>query len=162
MVSLTPQQFCRSATFHQRQLHLRNARETLLARPTVYEHCDDTPLVDDADAIVPMPSVIKRLGWDRLTLEPEHLTDRVVDVLQRLDAQYELSETVGPDATTFSVHARLNNVAMRVLITQDSELGLYRISCTRIAGETFAYHEVFRKLRGLLSKDEFAADKRAR
>ena len=156
MVSLTPAQFCRSADFHQRQRHVSSMRLDLLARPVIYEVDDSTVLANPADVASPPPMVIKRLGWDRLTLEPEHLTNRIVDAMQRLDAQYEVSETTGPDGDQFAVHARTaNNLAMRIMINDDATPGSYRISCTRLSGDTFAYHTFFRKLRDLLSQDNF-------
>jgi len=157
MVSLTPSQFCRSADFHQQQRRVGDIRLETLARPTVYEADPAAPLVCAPRAAAPPVAAIKRLGWDRLTYEPEHCTNVIVDALQRLDAQYELTETRGADGDQFVVHARVNNVALRVVVTDDAQPGAYKIMCTRVSGETFAYHDIFRRLRDMLSDDDFAS-----
>jgi len=159
MVSLTPTQFCRSADFHQRQRYARDIQPELLARPSVYEVNDQTDLHNPSDAApAAAPLVVKRLGWDRLTMEPELLTSAVVDAMQQLDAQYEVVEKSGEDSDQFIVSARLrDNVAVRVSVTDDTQPGAFRIQCARVGGDTFAYHDFFRKLRGMLSDDDFVS-----
>uniref|UniRef100_A0A7S3AXH0 PAS domain-containing protein n=1 Tax=Haptolina ericina TaxID=156174 RepID=A0A7S3AXH0_9EUKA len=156
MVSLTPSQFCRSGEVHQRQRHLSQIRPGLLAKPTVYEAADEVQLTRPMRSSGSAP-LVKRLGWDRLKYDPEHLVDRVVDTLQQLDAQIELSEHSGPDGETFSIHARVNDVACRIVVNEDLAEGSYRLSCVRVSGDTFAYHAVFRQMRDLLSDDNFAS-----
>jgi len=162
MVSLSPSQFCRSADFHQRQRYvadLRSEQPLLLARPTIYEADGESALTNAADDApsAPHPAALKRLGWDRLTLEPECLMSTVVDALQRLDAQYELSESRGHERDEFLAHARINGIAMRVSVSDDAQPGAYRIACTRMGGDTFAYHDAYRRLRDLLSDDGFVS-----
>ena len=91
---------------------------------------------------------MKRLGWSKLSLEPEHLTDRVVDALHSLDARYERAEATAESDDVFVVNAEISGVACRVLVTRDpNDDEAYRISCTRLGGDTFAYHDIFRQLR---------------
>jgi len=154
LVSLTPSQFCRSAEHHQRQRRLEAlARPShLLGKPTIFEADDATALHFPATAsaaVAPLMPV-KRLGWTKLELEPEHLSDRVVDALVRMDASYELSETRTHSSEVFVVAAKVKGVACRVIVSEDESDGSYRISCMRVGGDTFAYHEIFRELRQLL------------
>jgi len=153
LMRLAPSQFCRSAEHHQETRRLPSsalleARD--LARPGIIE-------TDDACAIVAAPRhsdplasavALKRLGWSKLTLEPEHLTDRVEDALQSLDARYERIESAAHDDDVFVVNADIDGVACRVLVTRDPTCdGAYRISCTRLGGDTFRYHDALRQLR---------------
>lgn len=152
LVSLTPSQFCRSAEFFQQQYRLpSNLDARRLARPAIFEADAETLLVTRPPRSAPAAPPMKRLGWAQLELEPEHLTDRVMDALQSMDARYEMSESEGDDGLVFVVNAEIGGVACRVLITHDpSAPGAYRISCSRLGGDTFAYHEHFRELRSRL------------
>jgi len=90
----------------------------------------------------------QRLGWARLTLEPEHLTDRVVDALSLMDARYERVETAAESDDVFVVNADISGVACRIMISRDPAAECtYRVTCSRLGGDTFAYHEAFRQLR---------------
>merc|ERR1719238_1210158 len=140
LVSLSPAQFCRSAEHHQRvcrlpdrpadELHVR-----FFAKPAVFETDSNHPITEyqpsGQDAVPHLQ--MKRLGWANLLLEPEHLTDRVVDALQSLDARYERVESVTGDEDVFVVNAEMHGVAARLLITRDPDA-----------------HEAFRQLRQLL------------
>ena len=49
------------------------------------------------------------------------------------------------------MNAEMHGVAARLLITRDPDAeGAFRVTCTRLGGDTFAYHEAFRQLRQLL------------
>jgi len=159
MVTLTPAQFCRSAEHHQRQRRLGTTLQPqLLAKPTIYEADDDFSLTNPM-VFVREPLLVKRLGWDKLLLDPEHLVDRVVDALQQVDAQVELSETATPHGQNFAIHARANDVSFRIAITEDVTEGCYRLNCMRVTGDTFVYHSIFRQIRNMLSEDNFQSSR---
>ena len=151
-VKLTPAQFCRAAQHFQRGRRLDTLTPFRLAKPAVYEADDEFTLPAPSSAsryqsaVTPHP--IKRLGWSSLSLEPEHLSARIEDALQRMDATTEVTERADSEGETFMVHAKLaNGTAMRVAVFEDPADGQYRISCTRLSGETFSYHEAFRAMR---------------
>jgi len=155
LVRLTPTQFCRSAEHHQMTRRVPSSFEPHdLARPAIFEADDECAITlqpqgtsDSLASSVPL----KRLGWSKLTLEPEHLADRVVDALQSLEARYERVDSTAQNDDVFVVNAEIDDVACRVLITRDpANIGAYRIACTRMGGDTFAYHNAFRQLRHLL------------
>ena len=161
LVSTPPTQFCRSAEHHQRARGLPSPRDgeclsvRAYSRPAVFEMDEATAAAaaasSAAGALPGGPLQLKRLGWSNLTLEPEHLTDRVVDVLQQLEARCERVESVSDDDDIFVVNAEISGVACRVMITADPhDKTSFRISCTRLGGDTFVYHDVFRQLRKLL------------
>lgn len=152
LVSLTPAQFCRSAeVFQQHNRMPASLGKKRLAQPVIFEADADTVLVTRPARHAPAAPLMKRLGWAQLDLEPEHLTYRVMDALQSMDARYELSESEGDDGLVFVVNADISGVACRVLITPDPACeGSYRITCSRLGGDTFAYHEHFRDLRARL------------
>lgn len=172
LVSLPPTQFCRSAQHHQRIIRLgadgalKRDGDTLdarfFARPAIIETADvgTTALATAAaSADTNAPHLhMKRLGWSNLTLEPEHLTDRVVDALHALEARYERVEPTGGEAENeevFVVNAEITGVAVRLVVTRDPDTeggggACYRVTCTRLGGDTFVYHDAFRQLRTLL------------
>ena len=92
----------------------------------------------------------QRLCWSQLTLEPEHLVERVADALVQLQAQCEIMETDDGNSDVFIVMARLNDVKCRLTVMHNVQSGTYSIVCTRVAGDTFAYHNLHRRLRELL------------
>lgn len=96
-----------------------------------------------------MRLLLQRLGWEQLKLEPEYITDRVVDAMQCIDAIYELREREDSDGTQFFVHAQLNDVSFRLSVSEDAD-GHARVQSTRVSGDTFAYHDIFRQIRGML------------
>lgn len=164
LVSTPPTQFCRSAEHHQTPRRLPGGDVISLrryARPGVFElgetSADGAPLLltDGGQAgqggAGGAALQLKRLGWSNLTLEPEHLTDRVVDALHQLDARYERVESSADGDDVFVVNAEIQGVACRVMITADpADPTSFRIACTRLGGDTFVYHDVFRQLRKLL------------
>lgn len=155
MVSLTPGQFCRSAVHHQRGRRLQPMDAQLRAKPAIIEADDTfalpTPTSSEVLAqggfVMSTPQPIKRLGWNNLTLEPEHLTERLKDALQGMGATYEVHERAAADGEIFMLHAKLDNVACRMTVSEDPDNGSQRISVTRLAGDTFLYHDAFRLLR---------------
>jgi len=90
IVSLTPSQFCTAALHYQRGRRLDAPLTSLaLAKPALYEADSEHPLPPSPHQGPALPPM-RRLGWNRLLLEPEHLAERVGDALSRMDAQYEM------------------------------------------------------------------------
>jgi len=160
LVSLPPTQFCRSAEHFQRARRLPSsssaAAPRYYARPAIIETDDECalclspahgePTADDQPALM-----MRRLGWSRLSLDPEHLAHRVQDALATMEARYELVEGTADTDDLFVINAEIHGVACRVLVTHDpASEGSYRITCSRLGGDTFAYHDAFREMRRLL------------
>jgi len=155
LVSLSPSQFCRTAQHFMQRSRLNAAAlaPRNLARPAILESNDDyalqvTPVAGQTPAA---GFQMKRLGWSKLNLEPEHLIDRVVDCLQTMGARYELSPNTSDTDDLFIVSVEIRSVACRILVSRDpAEESAYRILCSRLGGDTFAYHDFFKELRVLL------------
>jgi len=157
LVSLTPTQFCKSAEAHQHRRRIPSGtrlNSRSLATPAIFEADDnfDFEVAVDASSAGHMPGLqMKRLGWSKLELEPEHLADRIADCLRRMDASVDVTEGTENDDGLFVINTRLQSVAARILVSRDpSEPTAFRISCSRLGGDTFAYHEAFRQMRKLL------------
>jgi hypothetical protein len=153
MVSLTPAQFCRAASHYQRGRRITGERlgTLMLAKPAIYEADGAFPIAE-ASAPPCVPAPVKRLGWSKLQLEPEHLVDRLADVFETLDGcKYEIRQrgTDSSDAAVVSVEHE--GVAIRVIVAEEPD-GQYSIACTRLSGNTFSYHSTFRTLRDRLGQ----------
>ena len=152
MVSLTPAQFCRAASHYQRHRQLGDDTLTTLqlAKPTIYEVDREYKIDDPATPPLVRVPPVKRLGWTKLDLEPEHLADRVADVLESIEGcQYEVTLRGSDYSDSTIICLKHEGVAMRVMIAEEPN-GEYCISCTRISGDTFAYHNTFRQIRDTL------------
>ena len=132
LISLKPSQFCRTPEHCQRGRHIKMPLTALqLAKPTVYQANAEHPLAMPTGAAhlhsaIP-PQLIKRLGWTRLALEPEHLRDRVADALQTLGAlDYELRSQTNGEEEILSIRAIADGVTVRVMIAEDETGGLYK------------------------------------
>jgi len=150
MVSLTPSQFCRAATHHQRGRRLQMLDPLVRSKPAIYEIDLNFPVpcAQGKSAVVAAtPQPIKRLGWNSLVLEPEHLSERLKDALQTMGASYELHICGDQEGEIFVLHAKIDAVACRLTVSEDPADGTQRISVTRLAGDTFEYHKAFRQLR---------------
>lgn len=150
LVSLSPSQYCRAAEHYQRDRHIPHDLPSLiLAKPMIYEADDTYPLTSarpqESDSPITTPP-IKRLGWNKLVLEPEHLTDRVIDAVLTLGASYETQRRCNAHGECFVVDGCYDGVAFRVVVNEDVD-GSYRITCARMSGDTFTYHAVFRKIK---------------
>ena len=89
MVSLTPSQFCRAATHHQRGRRLQMLDPLVRSKPAIYEIDLEFPVPcsqGKTNVVAATPQPIKRLGWNNLVLEPEHLSERLKDALQTMGA----------------------------------------------------------------------------
>ena len=179
LISLTPSQFCRALEHYQRGRYVdeRPLTALQLAKPTVHEADAAHPLITPARAAhvqsTTTPRPIKRLGWTQLAIEPEHLRDRVADALQTIGVKYELVSRADCEGEILSIHAVADGLAMRVMIAENSADGLYEcaptplplptpapltasrcalsVTVTRVSGDTFKFHEIYRELRGHLS-----------
>merc|ERR1719198_878067 len=74
------------------------------------------------------------------------------DSLQTMGATYEQQEHSDAEGEVFLLHAKLDDVACRLTVSEDPADGTHRISVTRLAGDTFVYHEAFRQLRAHLGE----------
>jgi len=164
MVSLTPAQFCHAAEHHQRGRRVGEPLIALkLAKPARYEADEEYPLAhsfSSSNAGPPGQFVppLKRLGWGTLPHDPEHLCDRVADALEQMDATYDRIRRGDCDGEWFVMNAQVDGVALRVIVSDDVN-DFYRVACSRMSGDTFAYHQVFRRLRDFLG--EVVADNAA-
>lgn len=156
LVSLTPAQFCRSAQFHQRQRHVGNLKQDLLPVPMIYE-ADELVELNNPAGVRGTEVLVKRLSWDRLTLEPEILMSCIADILNGLEARYELVESKDDNGAQFAAHVRMDDLAFRIMVTDDTEPGFFRIACTRLRGDTFAFHDAYRKIRASLGDTEMSS-----
>jgi len=150
MISLTPSQFCRAATHHQRGRRLQMLDPSVRSKPAIYEIDLDFPVPcsqGKTNVVAATPQPIKRLGWNNLVLEPEHLSERLKDALQTMGASYELHICGDQEGEIFVLHAKIDAVACRLTVSEDPADGTQRISVTRLAGDTFEYHKAFRQLR---------------
>jgi hypothetical protein len=148
LIALTPSQFCRAASHHQRGRRITEERlDTLmLAKPAIYEADSAFPIAEAA-AQPCMPAPVRRLGWSKLQLEPEHLADRLADVFETIDGcRYEIRQRGTESSDAVVVCAEHDGVAIRVIVAEEPD-GQYSIACTRISGNTFSYHSTFRTLR---------------
>jgi len=150
MVSLTPSQFCRVAQHHQRGRRLQMLDDASgCAKPAIYETDLEFPVPSQGKttAVAATPQPIKRLGWNDLVLEPEHLSERLKDALQTMGASYELHICGDQEGEIFVLHAKIDQIACRLTVSEDPADGTQRISVTRLGGDTFEYHKAFRQLR---------------
>ena len=169
LVLLKPSQFCRTLEHHQCVRHVKMPLTALQLTKPAHLHSTISP-----------PQLIKQLGWSRLALEPEYLQDLVADALQTSGVKhYKLrSYTTTGEDEILSIHAINDGVTVRVMIAEDGSSGLYKyappasktkfphplstpapltasccarsVTVTRVSGDTFEFHEVYRKLRGHL------------
>ncbi|KAL3895543.1 MAG: hypothetical protein SGPRY_013487, partial [Prymnesium sp.] len=114
LVSLTPAQFCRSAQFHQRQRHVGDLKQDLLPVPMIYE-ADELVELNNPAGVRGTEVLVKRLSWDRLTLEPEILMSCIADILNGLEARYELVESKDDNGAQFAAHVRMDDLAFRIM-----------------------------------------------
>uniref|UniRef100_A0A7S0LAH5 PAS domain-containing protein n=1 Tax=Coccolithus braarudii TaxID=221442 RepID=A0A7S0LAH5_9EUKA len=162
MLSLTPAQFCKAAEYFQRVRPIaQDVTMHMLAKPTCYEVDVDHVKSSAVEQPVRMAPPLKRLGWSKLRLEPEYLTDRVVDALMSIDAEYDVKLTEDRCGEMAVVCARMGAVSFRVVVDEDPS-GSYRITCSRLSGDTFEYHAAYRSLRQHLQDAVGAEEPRGR
>jgi hypothetical protein len=180
VLAAPPRAFCRSSAFHQRRVPLtppvlqHGGADRIFATPAVIEADEDALLSGDGDEdtgrsqhpSTPLTTgrlqpLIRRLGWSGLTLEPEHLAERLTDALRRMGGDVALEVTSNDEAESFVIDARLGGgdpqsphfshdvayvatLAVRAVVCDDNSdasistlgAGRYRILCTRMAGDS--------------------------
>lgn len=168
LVSLTPAQFCKSDQHLQCCIRLgKMARARSLARPIAIEATDDldceAPPTGGADADAdaephcepPVPQRhVKRLAFGRLQLEPEYLLERLRDECAQLQLPCTFSEMVDSELMRLEVHQnddKAGDLSVILHVMPDAEAGDYRISFTRLRGDTFKFHGLFRAMRERLA-----------
>jgi len=173
--SRVPDQFCSTKAYQQHQrLLLATTPLNGLAQPSVLE-LDQPAFLSSRlhAAAAPRPAwplqagpFIKRLGWYGLLLQPEHLVDRLLDVLTSMNATCERLERHTPSSDFFIVKAKLSaagddesdeegneqvtsvgTVEIHFVVSEDSsDEGTTRVSCTRYRGETLTFHHAYRRV----------------
>mmetsp|Transcript_7980 Transcript_7980/g.16010 ORF Transcript_7980/g.16010 Transcript_7980/m.16010 type:complete len:348 (+) Transcript_7980:53-1096(+) len=180
-----PRTFCRSSAFHQRRVPLtppalqHGGADRMFATPSVIEADEDALLTGDGleQPSTPLTTgrlhpLIRRLGWSGLTLEPEHLAERVSEGLRDMGGDVSVEVTSTEEAESFVVDALLgggdlsatggaSRLAVRVLICDDSPdalgVGRYRIMCSRLAGDSADFHACYRQLAEFIGAKDFGA-----
>jgi len=174
LLTRPPTQFCRSTPYMQRQQLLFTPRPQPFTKPAVREVDQATfararsqSIESDVQALPPASmaqgTLVKRLGWYGVALEPEYLMERVCDALDALHATYERFESSSPFGDILAVKATLHahvgqkrtapgsegaGLVVNFVIGEDSSTeGTFRVSLTRLAGETLTFHNAFRTLR---------------
>merc|ERR1712032_304430 len=111
-----------------------------------------------ADVVDVLPRVpvqhVKRLGFTGLHLEPEYLADRLKDECAQLQLHFQESEMVSSGAEVmqleiFQRRTESSTDGVRALLHvmgEDAE-GKHCISFTRLSGDTFQFHKLYRTLR---------------
>ena len=126
VLAAPPRAFCRSSVFHQRHVPLappplqHGGADRMFATPAVIEADEDALRSGDADEpthrtrqpSTPLTTgrlqpLVRRLGWSGLTLEPEHLAERLAEALRRMGGNVALEVASHDDAELFVVDARL-------------------------------------------------------
>jgi len=94
---------------HQCQCYLQRLHPERLSKPTVYEADLDTPLAQPIRT--PAEAFVRRLGWDNLKLDPEHLEERCIDALRQMGADYQIIDAPASSTDHVIIRARLNDEA---------------------------------------------------
>jgi len=169
LVSHTPLQFCMADQHFQRTVPLLSITgASNLARPCRLEvsgeHLriredgdDELQFVEGELSSAPMklPTLhVKRLGFFRIELEPMYLMDRLVDECEQLDlpCKASTSSCVGDgevhrlDVSSSGADGSSGVSAALHILPEDAN-GRYCITLTRLQGDTFGYHALYRTLR---------------
>lgn len=114
---------------------------------------EEVRLIEDAEAPVALtlPTLhVKRLGFFRIDLEPMYLVDRLKDECEQLDLPCQTSM---PDGEVHRLHISSNpddgsgHVSAALHVMPEDAFGRYCITLTRLQGDTFGYHALYRTLR---------------
>merc|ERR1740130_1995692 len=112
----------------------------------------DSDSLDTEDYPVP---AVSRLGFKGLHLEPEYLLDRLRHecALLRLPCEVKQAVASGAELMRLDVDMTTADGGVRMLIhvvPQDFD-GAYSISFTRLSGDTFQFHSLYRTLRASMA-----------
>mmetsp|Transcript_43317 Transcript_43317/g.58845 ORF Transcript_43317/g.58845 Transcript_43317/m.58845 type:complete len:346 (-) Transcript_43317:754-1791(-) len=117
-----------------------------LSKPSVLEADDSWPLLQPPMETKQVPHM-RRLGWGNLHLEPEHLLERLCNALLAVDAQV----AAGCEAKSDVQSVRATKAGTQFIMSvQEQADGSFSITCARIAGDTFQFHQVFRQIKAVL------------
>ena len=172
LVSQTPIQFCNTEEHFQRAVPLTSiACAAHLRRPCRLEvkgkHVETivgegggelVRFVEDEEEgadTLKLPTLhVKRLGFFRIELEPTYLMDRLVDECEQLDMPCHASmscagegEVHRLDVSSSSSSADAGRVSAAIHVMPEDAQGRYCITLTRLQGDTFGYHSLYRTLR---------------
>jgi len=176
LVSVAPVQFCKSDDSLICRVSLSNMRDSTalsMYHPpaimvgSLWEldaqgreggsgSCDE----DNQDLVPSVPSpLIKRLAFPRLRLEPEYLCERLRDECEAMHWGCQASEVntaAGGEVVRLEViqpPGADGSVGVRALVhvLPEAPGGEYSINITRLQGDTFSYHKLFRQLRERLA-----------
>ena len=164
-------QYCRRAPAHQPRRQLAGVRAQMLLKPAVYETDADRghsrlsppPPSPTSEHLgwAGAPSLVKMLGWHNLALAPEHLVDRVIDAVARVGGSHDVLECSNVSGDFYVVRATIateiteiaggaEKVVLHFFIGSDDDEATYRISCSRVAGDTLRFHNVYRAIQAMI------------
>ena len=167
LMSLQPAQFCKMREQLQCTIRLSNLRRaSTLSMPMAIELDINTgdeggdgsaeELVQECGEEV-LPTIpqqhVKRLTMSQLELEPEYLSDRLRDECAQLQLPCQVTEVIAGSAEMYrlevfqaSPHVGGDGVRALIHVMPEDMDGSHRISFTRLNGDTFQFHSLFRNL----------------
>lgn len=171
LISAQPVQFCKSETHFQCRLNLLALTSAQgLARPALLEVRDgaldrvdesgsgaETAWEEQTTSLQLPTQFVRRLGWSKLTLTPEYLADRILDECAQLNMPCRVTEQQIGDGEVVRLEvfcgepSRADGVHALLHVMPESVEGVYGVSVTRLQGDTFLFHDLYRKLRSRLS-----------
>merc|ERR1712060_7139 len=163
LVSLTPAQFCKANDQCCIQLSSVRGAASLAEPVRIEAHGlgEGDEVVGGssaADVVDVLPRVpvqhVKRLGFNGLHLEPEYLADRLKDECAQLQLHFQESEMVSSGAEIMQLEifqrkteASTDGVRALLHVMGEDAEGKHCISFTRLSGDTFQFHALYRTLR---------------
>lgn len=169
LVSHRPLQFCNAGDHHQRALRLTHKSTSRIlsraCRVDVSEkELDGEEVCDPEDTPAKLPTLhVRRLGFFKLDVEPEYLLDRLMDECYCLGLNHHVKScTLGDEVLHLEISGNLKGdseeqkleqgkqVHAAVSIVPEDAYGTYSISITRLKGDTFDFHALYRTLRSRL------------
>jgi len=171
-VSTAPAQFCKAVDPYQRTMQLGHVDLRSFARPCAFQtgqsllECPETGdlvIEPEDDAAPSTPSLqpeqyVKRLAFSGIPLEPEYLLERLRDECAKLNLPCQACELVSGGAEVMRLEISAPGATadqpgdhgeLRALVhvMAEQEAGYHCITLTRLAGNTFQFHSVYRALR---------------
>lgn len=154
LIKLPALQFCKDAKSYQRQLRL-TSQYSHPSKPCLIHvdsdanssnSCSNTASGGGSQAV--MPIFVKRLGWSGIPLDPDYLHIRVQDAFAQLGITYKHETSDTEQGEVFNVLAETpTGVVCGVIVVCDGGSDKYRIDVTRLKGNTFEFHDAYRKLK---------------
>ncbi|KAL3929284.1 MAG: hypothetical protein SGPRY_002023 [Prymnesium sp.] len=168
LVTHVPSQFCLKNQHFQTNLRLSSlgtssqltrASRLHVSSDDVREEGEEGKLIildsDSSDEKKPkLPGLhVKRLGFFKLELEPMYLVDRLIDECSQLELPCHANLASAVDGEVYCIHVGSsatnmdNPVTAAIHVIPEDIFGRYNISITRMKGDTFAFHALYRSLR---------------